>query len=88
MLTKEEKSVIIEGYHTHNSDTGSPEVQIAILTKRIRDLTEHLKVHKHDYHSKKGLLTMVGRRRKMLRYIREKDFNRYKSLIERLELRH
>lgn len=88
MLTKEEKSVIIEGYHTHSSDTGSPEVQIAILTKRIRDLTEHLKVHKHDYHSKKGLLTMVGRRRKMLRYIREKDFNRYKSLIERLELRH
>ncbi len=88
MLTKEEKSVIIEGYHTHGSDTGSPEVQIAILTKRIRDLTEHLKVHKHDYHSKKGLLTMVGRRRKMLRYIREKDFNRYKSLIERLELRH
>ncbi|MDD4836410.1 MAG: 30S ribosomal protein S15 [Synergistales bacterium] len=88
MLTKEEKSVIIEGYHTHGSDTGSPEVQIAILTKRIRDLTEHLKVHKHDYHSKKGLLTMVGRRRKMLRYIKEKDFNRYKSLIERLELRH
>nr|WP_321503189.1 30S ribosomal protein S15 [uncultured Dethiosulfovibrio sp.] len=88
MLTKEQKGVIIEDYHTHGSDTGSPEVQIAILTKRIRDLTEHLKVHKHDYHSKKGLLTMVGRRRKMLRYVREKDFNRYKSLIERLGLRH
>ncbi len=88
MLTKEQKSLIIDDYHTHGSDTGSPEVQIAILTKRIRDLTEHLKVHKHDYHSKKGLLTMVGRRRKMLRYVREKDFNRYKSLIERLGLRH
>lgn len=88
MLTKEQKSLIIDDYHTHGSDTGSPEVQIAILTKRIRDLTEHLKVHKHDYHSKKGLLTMVGRRRKMLRYVKEKDFNRYKSLIERLGLRH
>lgn len=88
MLTKEEKGIVIEGYHTHSSDTGSPEVQIAILTKRIRDLTEHLKIHKHDHHSKRGLLTMVGRRRKMLRYIREKDFNRYKSLIERLGLRH
>ncbi len=88
MLSKEEKGTIIEGFHTHGSDTGSPEVQIAILTKRIRDLTEHLKVHKHDYHSKKGLLTMVGRRRKMLGYLKGKDFNRYKTLIERLGLRH
>ncbi|EFC92054.1 MULTISPECIES: 30S ribosomal protein S15 [Dethiosulfovibrio] len=88
MLSKEEKNVIIEDFHSHSTDTGSPEVQVAILTKRIRDLTEHLKVHKHDFHSKKGLLTMVGRRRKMLRYLRNKDFNRYKTLIERLGLRH
>ncbi|PIE53990.1 MAG: 30S ribosomal protein S15 [Dethiosulfovibrio peptidovorans] len=88
MLSREQKSDIINDFHFHSTDTGSPEVQIAILTKRIRDLTEHLKIHKHDHHSKKGLLTMVGRRRKLLRYLKNKNFNRYKTLIERLGLRH
>ena len=88
MLTKEQKIVIVEEFRTHPSDTGSPEVQVAVLTKRIRDLTEHLKEHKHDFHSKKGLLKMVGQRRKLLHYLKEKDFGRYKSLIGRLELRH
>ena len=64
------------------------EVQVAVLTERVRELTEHLKVHKKDFHSRRGLLKMVGRRRKLLRYLREKDFNRYRSLIERLGLRH
>ena len=88
MLNREQKGEIITSYQTHASDTGSPEVQIAILTRRIRDLTEHLKIHYHDFHSKKGLLTLVGKRRKLLRYIKEKDFSRYKSLIESLGLRH
>ncbi len=88
MLAKEVKSQIIENYRTHGSDTGSPEVQIAVLTQRIRDLTEHLKIHIHDFHSKKGLLTLVGKRRKLLRYLKNKDFNRYKNLIESLGLRH
>ena len=88
MLEKAVKTEIIEKYRVHASDTGSPEVQIAVLTQRIRELTEHLKVHVHDYHSKKGLLTLVGKRRKLLRYLSGKDFNRYKSLIERLGLRH
>ncbi len=88
MLSKEQKGDIISDFHFHSTDTGSPEVQVALLTKRIRDLTEHLKIHKHDHHSKKGLLTMVGRRRKLLRYLKKKDFNRYKTLIERLGLRH
>ncbi len=88
MLEKNVKSEIIEKYRVHANDTGSPEVQIAVLTKRIRDLTEHLRVHIHDYHSKKGLLTLVGKRRKLLRYLSAKDFNRYKKLIESLGLRH
>ncbi|MGI6076376.1 MAG: 30S ribosomal protein S15 [Pyramidobacter sp.] len=88
MLEKAVKTEIIEKYRVHASDTGSPEVQIAVLTQRIRDLTDHLKVHVHDYHSKKGLLTLVGKRRKLLRYLSEKDFNRYKNLIESLGLRH
>ena len=88
MLEKSVKTEIIEKYRTHEGDTGSPEVQVAVLTKRIRDLTEHLKVHIHDYHSKKGLLTLVGKRRKLLRYLSAKDFNRYKALIESLGLRH
>jgi len=88
MLEKEKKASIIEEYRTHGTDTGSPEVQVAMLTQRIRDLTEHLKMHKKDYHSRRGLLKMVGTRRKLLRYLKNKDFNRYKILIERLGLRH
>ncbi len=88
MLQKNVKTEIIEKYRAHANDTGSPEVQIAVLTQRIRDLTEHLKVHIHDYHSKKGLLTLVGKRRKLLRYLSAKDFNRYKKVIESLGLRH
>lgn len=88
MLVKEQKQEIISEYQTHTVDTGSPEVQVAMLTKRIRDLTEHLKVHTKDFHSRRGLLKMVGTRRKLLRYLREKDFNRYRTLIERLGLRH
>lgn len=88
MLEKEKKQGIIEEYRTHGSDTGSPEVQVAMLTQRIRDLTEHLKIHTKDFHSRRGLLKMVGTRRKLLRYLRDKDFNRYKTLIERLGLRH
>lgn len=88
MLEKSVKAEIIEKYRVHEGDTGSPEVQIAVLTKRIRDLTEHLKLHVHDYHSKKGLLNLVGKRRKLLRYLSAKDFGRYKALIEDLGLRH
>lgn len=88
MLERDEKQGIISEYKTHESDTGSPEVQVAMLTKRIRDLTDHLKTHKKDFHSRLGLLKMVGRRRKLLRYLRDKDFTRYRALIERLGLRH
>ncbi len=88
MLEKEQKQEIISDYRTHTVDTGSPEVQVAMLTQRIRELTEHLKVHTKDFHSRRGLLKMVGTRRKLLRYLREKDFSRYRTLIERLGLRH
>lgn len=88
MLGKDAKQAIISEYKTHGADTGSPEVQVAMLTQRIRELTEHLKVHTRDFHSRRGLLKMVGNRRKLLRYLREKDFNRYRTLIERLGLRH
>jgi small subunit ribosomal protein S15 len=88
MIQKETKQSIIADYRVHESDTGSPEVQVAVLTERIRELTEHLKIHQKDFHSRRGLLKMVGRRRKLLRYLRDKDFNRYRSLIERLGLRH
>ena len=88
MLTKENKGQIVRDFETHEGDTGSPEVQVAILTKRINDLTEHLKTHKKDHSSRRGLLKMVGTRRKLLRYLKNKDFNRYKTLIERLGLRH
>ena len=84
---EEWKQKIIEEYRIHSADTGSPEVQVAILTYRIRYLTEHLKVHKKDFHSRRGLLKMVGKRRKLLKYLQEKDFNRYKTLIEKLGLR-
>jgi small subunit ribosomal protein S15 len=78
---------VIEAHKTHASDTGSPEVQIAILTENIANLTEHLRVHKKDHHSRRGLLKMVGKRRKLLAYLKKKDINRYSALIEKLGLR-
>jgi small subunit ribosomal protein S15 len=86
-LDAEVKTKIMQEYATKDSDTGSPEVQVAVLTKRIADLTEHLKVHKHDHHSRRGLLLLVGRRRRLLNYMQKTDINRYRSLIERLGLR-
>ena len=88
MIQKDKKQAVIEEFKTHEKDTGSPEVQVAILTERIRELTEHLKVHQKDFHSRRGLLKMVGSRRRLLRYLMNKDFNRYKTLIEKLGLRH
>jgi small subunit ribosomal protein S15 len=87
MIRKEEKTAVIEANRTHGTDTGSPEVQIAILTARITELTEHLKVHKHDNHSRRGLLQMVGKRRKMLDYLAKKDVERYRALIAKLGIR-
>ncbi|MBO4990731.1 MAG: 30S ribosomal protein S15 [Firmicutes bacterium] len=87
MITKEMKQQIIAEYATKEGDTGSPEVQIAVLTYRINDLNEHLKVHKKDHHSRRGLLKMVGQRRNMLHYLKEKDLERYRTLIARLGLR-
>ena len=81
------KQAIMAEYATVDSDTGSPEVQIAVLSKRIADLTEHLKTHKHDHHTRRGLLALVGRRRRLLKYLEKTDINRYRSLIERLGLR-
>ncbi|GAA3949714.1 30S ribosomal protein S15 [Actinomadura viridis] len=81
------KNKIIAEYATTEGDTGSPEVQVALLTRRINDLTEHLKEHKHDHHSRRGLLLLVGRRRRLLKYLSNKDINRYRQLIERLGLR-
>lgn len=86
-MLKEEKTAIIEEYAQHEGDTGSPEVQIAILTKRINDLTEHLKVHKKDHHSRRGLLKMVGQRRNLLNYLMKVDIERYRSLISKLGIR-
>ena len=86
-LDAETKNRIMTEYATLEGDTGSPEVQVAMLTKRIADLTEHLKVHKHDHHSRRGLLLLVGRRRRLLNYVQKKDIQRYRSLIERLGLR-
>ncbi|MDR1511055.1 MAG: 30S ribosomal protein S15 [Synergistaceae bacterium] len=88
MIDKELKTQVIEKYKTHGADTGSPEVQVAILTTRIRQLTEHMKIHKKDFHSRRGLLIMVGKRRKLLQYLRSKDFGRYQNLIQGLGLRH
>ena len=88
MLTTEAKLAVIKEYATHEGDTGSPEVQVAILTSRIQYLTEHLKEHKKDHHSRRGLLKLVGQRRNMLDYLRRKDIERYRSLIERLGLRN
>jgi small subunit ribosomal protein S15 len=81
------KKAIMADYATVDSDTGSPEVQVALLSKRISDLTEHLKTHKHDHHTRRGLLQLVGRRRRLLKYLEKTDINRYRSLIERLGLR-
>ena len=86
-LSTEQKKTILTEYGVHDTDTGSPEAQVAMLTKRISDLTEHLKVHKHDHHSRRGLLLLVGRRRRLLNYLAGVDIGRYRSLIERLGLR-
>ena len=86
-LPKEKKEEIIQGFARHEGDTGSPEVQIALLTERIQQLTEHLKVHKHDEHSRRGLLKLVGQRRRLLDYLKSKDSERYAELIRRLGIR-
>ena len=86
-LDQETKNKIMGEYATKDGDTGSPEVQVAMLTKRIADLTEHLKQHKHDHHSRRGLLLLVGQRRRLLNYVQKKDIARYRTLIERLGLR-
>ena len=87
MLLKEEKTAVIEANRTSANDTGSPEVQIAILTRRINDLNAHLKIHKNDHHSRRGLLKMVGHRRNLLAYLKKKDINRYRAVVEKLGLR-
>ena len=87
-LSTEEKTEIIESSRVHESDTGSPEVQVSILTRRINQMTEHLKVHKHDLHSRRGLLMMVGQRRRLLSYLSKKSPDRYRALIAKLGLRH
>lgn len=87
MISNEKKQQIIAKYATHEGDTGSPEVQIALLTARIEELNVHLATHKKDFHSRRGLLKMVGKRRNLLAYLKEKDLNRYKALIESLGLR-
>ena len=87
MITKEIKEQIIKDYQLKEGDTGSPEVQVALLTYRINDLNEHLKVHKKDHHSRRGLLKMVGQRRNLLAYLKDKDVERYRTLIARLGLR-
>ena len=86
-LSTEKKAEILKNFGLHETDTGSPEAQVALLTSRIETLTEHLKFHKHDHHSRRGLLLMVGRRRGLLKYLAEKDINRYRELISRLGLR-
>jgi small subunit ribosomal protein S15 len=87
VFTAEDKQKLIEEYKLHESDTGSPEVQIGLLTHRISYLTEHLKIHKKDHHSRRGLLMLVGRRRRLLDYVKNKDVQRYRGIIERLGLR-
>jgi small subunit ribosomal protein S15 len=86
-MLKSEKQRIIENYRLHENDTGSPEVQIAILTERINQLNEHLKIHKNDHHSRRGLLKMVGQRRGLLNYLSKKDIDRYRAIISKLNLR-
>jgi len=87
MMQKEQKTAIIESNRTHEKDTGSPEVQVAILTERINQLTEHLKVHTHDNHSRRGLYKMIGKRRSLLDYLAKKDIERYRTLIAKLGIR-
>ena len=87
MAVVENKEEVIQEHRTHESDTGSPEVQVAVLTRRIAHLTDHLREHKHDYHSRRGLLKMVGKRRRLLKYLQKKDVERYRSLIAKLGLR-
>lgn len=87
MLLKDEKSAVIQANRLSENDTGSPEVQIAILTKRIQDLTEHTKIHKKDHHSRRGLLKMVGQRRGLLNYLMKKDVERYRAIVAKLGLR-
>ncbi len=87
MLAKQDKEQIIDDFETHEGDTGSPEVQIALLTKRINDLTEHLKIHRKDHASRRGLLKMVGTRSALLKYVNKTDTNRYQTIISRLGLR-
>lgn len=87
MLNKDKKTEIINNFKLHDNDTGSPEVQIALLTERINTLNEHLKVHKKDHHSRRGLLKMVGQRRGLLNYLMKKDIERYRAIIEKLDLR-
>ncbi|MCD1285944.1 30S ribosomal protein S15 [Brevibacterium sp. GP-SGM9] len=86
-LSTAEKQEVIKEYATHEGDTGSPEVQVALLTRRITELTEHFKDHKHDHHSRRGLLLLVGQRRRMLKYLQRVDIERYRALIKRLGLR-
>ncbi|QZY57468.1 30S ribosomal protein S15 [Crassaminicella profunda] len=86
-MNKEKKQTIIDAHKVHEGDTGSPEVQVAILTTRINELNEHLKVHKKDHHSRRGLLKMVGKRRNLLNYLKDKDIERYRSIIQKLGLR-
>ena len=86
-LDKDTKSAVVDEYATHEGDTGSPEVQVAMLSRRISDLTEHLKEHKHDHHTRRGLLALVGRRKRLLNYLQKTDIERYRSIISRLEIR-
>ncbi|MBF6173931.1 30S ribosomal protein S15 [Nocardia blacklockiae] len=86
-LTTEQKKAILAEYGVHEKDTGSPEAQIALLTKRISDITEHLKKHKHDHHTRHGLMQLIGRRKRLSKYLQDNDIERYRALIERLGLR-
>jgi small subunit ribosomal protein S15 len=87
MISKEQKEILIQKFQRHENDTGSPEVQIAILTTRIEELTEHLRIHKNDHHSRRGLYKMIGQRRGLLNYLMKKDIERYRKLIDELGLR-
>lgn len=87
MISKELKAQVVEDYKTHDGDTGSPEVQVALLTARINDINGHLQIHKKDHHSNRGLLKLVGQRRRLLTYLKGKDIRRYRDLIKRLSLR-
>lgn len=87
MLTKEQKTGLTTAHRHHEKDTGSPEVQVALLTERIKQVTEHLKVHRHDYHSRRGLLKMVGQRRRQLTYLNNQDVGRYRAIVSKLGLR-